>query len=161
MLICNPNAPSGSLTPPAIIAELASGFDGVVVVDEAYADFAGETLLPDAPVRKRLLVVRTASKAYGLAGLRCGYGVASPDVALEVEKSRGPYKVSTLAAEAAAAAVLDRSGWMAGCVRECVEQRVRFRDELERRGHRTLDSDANFLLLAAPTGAARPRAGSC
>lgn len=159
--VCRPNNPTGaSMSLDWVDALLAArGPDGpLVVVDEAYADFAGETLLPDAPVRKRLLVVRTASKAYGLAGLRCGYGVASPDVALEVEKSRGPYKVSTLAAEAAAAAVLDRSGWMAGCVRECVEQRVRFRDELERRGHRTLDSDANFLLLAAPTGAARPDA---
>jgi histidinol-phosphate aminotransferase len=159
--VCRPNNPTGASLTRAWIDDLlaARGPGGpLVVVDEAYADFVGETLLAEAPGLSNVLVARTASKAYGLAGMRCGYAVASPEVALEVEKSRGPYKVATLASEAAAAAVLDRSGWMAGCVRTCVDNRTRLRAELERRGHRTLDSTANFLLFAAPTGAARPDA---
>jgi histidinol-phosphate aminotransferase len=159
--VCRPNNPTGASVGRAWIDDLlaARGPHGpLIVFDEAYADFAGETLLPEAPGLSNVLVARTASKAYGLAGMRCGYAVASREVALEVEKSRGPYKVATLAAEAAAAAVLDRSGWMAACVRECLDNRARLRAELERRGHQALDSTANFLLLAAPTGAARPDA---
>ncbi len=156
--VCRPNNPTGGFPARAWIDGLLSerGEDGpLVVVDEAYADFAGETLLPDAPSIPKLLVTRTASKAYGLAGLRCGYAVASAEVALEADKSRGPYKVSGLAAEAAALAVRDEDGWMAGVVEETLRNRARFTDELTTRGHPPLPSRANFVLLPAPSGAAR------
>ena len=155
--VCRPDNPSGALAPAAWLERLFAlvGAQGpLVVLDEAYADFAGETLVTRAPELPRLLVVRTTSKAYGLAGLRCGYGVASPEVALEVEKSRGPYKVSRLAGEASALALLDRQGWMARTVDECVSNRGRLRDALERRGLDPLESRANFLLFRAPSGSA-------
>jgi histidinol-phosphate/aromatic aminotransferase/cobyric acid decarboxylase-like protein len=100
-------------------------------------------------------VARTCSKAYGLAGLRCGFGVARPEVTLEVEKSRGPFKVARLTGEAAAAAVRDASGWVERTVAECLANRERLRGELERRGVRQLASSANFILFAAPSGSAQ------
>jgi len=155
--LCSPNNPTGALAPEPWIRRLLElrGPDGpLVVVDEAYADFSGETLLTDAPSIDKLLVTRTASKALGLAGLRCGFAVGSPETVLEVEKSRGPYKVSRLAAAAAAAALRDENGWMARVVAECLENRERLRGELSRRNLTPLESSANFLLLPAPSGSA-------
>ena len=80
--------------------------------------------------------------------------MASREVALEVEKSRGPFKVSRLAAEAASAAMLDADGWMAGSVAECVRNRDRLWSEIEGRGLRPFESRANFILFAAPCGSA-------
>jgi histidinol-phosphate aminotransferase len=153
--VCRPNNPTGALAPKAWmerLLDLAGASGPLVVLDEAYADFAGETLIGWAVERPRLLVARTCSKAFGLAGLRCGFAVARPDVALEVEKSRGPYKVSRLTTETAAAAMRDASGWTPKIVAECLANRSRLRDELAKRGLRQLESHANFILLAAPSG---------
>lgn len=153
--VCRPNNPTGEQASVAWVEELlALRGDGgpLVIVDEAYADFAEETLMGRAPEHARLLVARTASKAYGLAGLRCGFAVGRPDVVLEVEKSRGPYKVARLTAEAAAAAIRDEEGWMAETVRRCLENRERLHRELEHRGLEPIPSRANFILMGAPTG---------
>ncbi|MSR20514.1 MAG: histidinol-phosphate aminotransferase family protein [Gemmatimonadetes bacterium] len=155
--LCRPNNPTGSLAPGAWVERLLdlAGPNGpLVVLDEAYADFAGETLIGWAVERPKLLVARTCSKAYGLAGLRCGFAVARPEVALEVEKSRGPYKVSRLTAAAAAVAVRDAGGWSARTVTECLANRERLFRELVDRGLRPQESSANFILFAAPSGSA-------
>lgn len=159
--VCRPDNPTGKLAPAEWVERLlepwragATPARPLLIVDEAYADFAGETLLARAPAIAGLLVTRTASKAYGLAGLRCGFAVGAPDVVLEVEKSRGPYKVARLAAEAGAAAVRDADGWMAARVAECVANRDTLWRLLDERGLRPLPSRANFLLFAAPGGSA-------
>lgn len=126
----------------------------LVIVDEAYADFAGETLINRAPEHPKLLVTRTTSKAHGMAGLRCGYGVSTAEVVLEVDKARGPYKVSRLAIELAAIAVRDEDGWIARATAECLENRARLGRELEARGVAQLPTSANFILCAAPSGSA-------
>jgi histidinol-phosphate aminotransferase len=157
VFVCRPNNPSGAQLPEEWVERLIgqAGQDGpLVVLDEAYADFAGETLVGRAPNVTRLLVTRTCSKAFGLAGLRCGFGVSTPEVVLEVDKARGPYKVSRLAAELAALAVRDEDGWVARTVAECLENRTRLQAELEARGVRQLPTSANFILLAAPSGSA-------
>lgn len=156
--VCRPNNPTGHLAPRDWLDDLLSarGPDGpLVIVDEAYADFAGETMLTAAETLPRVLVARTTSKAYGLAGLRCGFAVAEPSVALAVEKSRGPYKVSGLAAAAAARAVLDEEGWLPTVIGPCLDNRERLHQELATRGLSPLPSSANFILFAAPSGAAR------
>ncbi len=156
--LCRPNNPTGHLAGrPWMDALLeARGPDGpLVIVDEAYADFAGETLLPDAPTLSKVVVARTASKAYGLAGMRVGYAVASPDVTIEVDKARGPYKVARLASEAAAAALRDESGWMAEIVQLTVRNRTRLAAELASRGYATEASWANFLLVTMPAPSAQ------
>ena len=161
--LCRPNNPTGGLAARAWVErllDLAGPGGPLVVLDEAYADFAGETLIGWAVERPKLLVARTCSKAYGLAGLRCGFAVARPEVALEVEKSRGPYKVARLTAEAAAVAVRDTDGWCARTVAECLANRERLFGELERRGLRPQESYANFILIAAPSGSAAEDAGA-
>jgi histidinol-phosphate aminotransferase len=155
--VCRPNNPTGELAPLAWVERVLdlAGPDGpLVIIDEAYADFAGETLIGRTPQHPRLLVTRTTSKAYGLAGLRVGFGVACPEVALEVEKSRGPYKVARLAAEAAAAALVDADSWMEGTVAECISNRARLTDELAARDLPPLTSSANFLLFRSLSGSA-------
>jgi histidinol-phosphate aminotransferase len=87
--------------------------------------------------------------------LRIGYAVAAPATALEVEKSRGPYKISRVAGEAAAAALRDEDGWVARTVAECVTNRGRALEALRRRGLDPIPSLANFILFRAPTGDAK------
>ncbi|MCH7531678.1 MAG: histidinol-phosphate aminotransferase family protein [Gemmatimonadetes bacterium] len=155
--VCRPNNPTGELLPEEWIERLLwyrSDGGPLIILDEAYADFAEETLISWAVRTPRLLVARTASKAFGLAGLRCGFGVAQPETTREIEKSRGPYKVSRLAAEAAAAALLDEDGWMAGTVAECLTNRARLINALRKRGLEPLESRTNFVLFASPSGSA-------
>lgn len=155
--VCRPNNPTGTQAPEAWVERLldAAGPGGpVVLLDEAYADFAGETLIPRVLEHPRALVVRTLSKAYGLAGLRVGLGFGSAPLIREVEKSRGPYKVSRLAEAAAVAALRDREGWIDTTVGECVANRDRLTGELAKRGLSPLASRANFILFPVPPGAA-------
>jgi histidinol-phosphate/aromatic aminotransferase/cobyric acid decarboxylase-like protein len=155
--VCRPNNPTGEQAPREWITALlrAVGPKGpLVVLDEAYADFAGESLIREAPAHPRLLVIRTLSKAYGLAGFRIGFAVGSPEVAREVEKSRGPYKVSRIAEAAGVAALDDRSGWAARTTAECVANRGRLFEALRQRGLAPLPSAANFIFFAVPAGSA-------
>lgn len=156
--ICRPNNPTGEVAPHEWVQELleAAGEDGpLILLDEAYVDFGGDSFAPRATEHPRLLVSRTLSKAFGLAGLRIGYSVATPATALEVEKSRGPYKVARVAAEAGAAALRDEEGWITRTVRDCVQNRARASALLTVRGLSPLPSHANFILFRAPGGDAR------
>lgn len=156
--VCRPNNPTGLQAPRAWLDALlgAAGSTGpLIVLDEAYADFAGESLVRQAPAHPRLLVVRTLSKAYGLAGCRVGFAVGSPDVVREVDKSRGPYKVSQIAARAAVAALDDTDGWVPRTTAECVTNRGRLLQALQKRGLTALPSCANFLFLPVAKGSAQ------
>lgn len=152
--VCRPNNPTGHVAPTAWVEELlrqAGEAGPLVILDEAYVDFGGDTFAPFATGHPRLMVSRTLSKAFGLAGLRVGYAVGAPETALEVEKSRGPYKVSRVASVAAAAAMADTDGWVARTVAECVGNRERAFRLLAERGLAPLPSQANFILFRAPT----------
>ncbi len=156
--VCRPNNPTGHVvTAPWVEALLGAARENgpVVVLDEAYVDFGGDTFAVRAADHPRLVVSRTLSKAFGLAGLRVGYAVAAAATSLEIEKSRGPYKVSRVAGEAAAAALRDADGWVARTVAECVANRERAFPELARRGLDPLPSLANFILFRSPTGDAK------
>ena len=112
--LCSPNNPTGAPLPRGWLHDFLerTGRNGpLVIVDEAYAEFDGHTHVGLVVERGRALVVRTLSKLYALAGVRVGYGVGRADVVDEVEKSRGPYKVSAVAERAAVAALEDASGW--------------------------------------------------
>jgi len=148
--LCRPNNPTGEVLPrpwvEALLREI--GEEGpILLLDEAYADFSGDDFLEEATVHPRLLVVRTLSKAYGMAGLRVGFAVGTPALIEEVEKSRGPYKVSRLAERAAVAALDDAEGWIPGILREVAAGRSWLEGELRQRGYAPLPSGANFLLL--------------
>ncbi len=155
--LCRPNNPTGSVSTIEWVDRVldARGPDGpLVVVDEAYADFADDSVVGRAVERPGLLVSRTLSKAYGLAGLRVGFGIGSPELVEEIEKSRGPYKVSAVAEGAAAAALDDASGWVAGIVERVRENRERLVRELGARGAGPLESHSNFVLVRTAPGAA-------
>ena len=88
--LCTPNNPTGASLDPAAVERVLARAPGVVLVDEAYAEFGGGGRIADAPSRRGLVVVRTLSKAFGLAGLRVGYACAERSLVREIELSRGP-----------------------------------------------------------------------
>ncbi|MGD2120378.1 MAG: histidinol-phosphate transaminase [Gemmatimonadota bacterium] len=148
--ICRPNNPTGvSLGADWLRGLLALGGSNgpLVIVDEAYADFAEDSFLEEAPSWDRLLVLRTFSKLYGLAGLRVGFGVGPEALIREVEKSRGPYKVGQVAERAAVVALEDSSGWALNVRRETLANRRRLTNELRARGLSPIPSQGNFLLI--------------
>lgn len=115
---------------------------------------ASDDLLLSATTSDRLVVLRTLSKAYGLAGLRVGFAVGAPGVIREIEKSRGPYKVNRLAEAAAVAALDDEEGWVPGILADVRHERGRLATELEQRDLTPLPSGANFLLVPLSPGSA-------
>jgi histidinol-phosphate aminotransferase len=149
--LCSPNNPVPVSTPIEAIRKVIANAPGLVFLDEAYAEFASETgLLREAPALERLLVCRTLSKAYGLAGLRVGYATAAPNIVETIEKSRGPFKVNAQAERAAVAALtLDRE-WVIARVAEAIANRDRLDAGLRSLGFTPLPSSANFLLVPTP-----------
>jgi histidinol-phosphate aminotransferase len=149
--LCSPNNPTATATPAAAIRKVVANARGLVIVDEAYADFAKEKgLLAEAPGLERVVVCRTLSKAYGLAGLRVGYGTASAAIVEAVEKSRGPFKLNALAERAAVAALTDDADWVAARAADAIVNRDRLAAGLRALGMSPLPSDANFLLVPTP-----------
>jgi histidinol-phosphate aminotransferase len=94
--LCSPNNPLGNLLSDNTMRRVIAAASGLVVVDEAYAEYAGRSLAAEAPSMPGVLVLRTMSKAFGLAGLRVGYAVGPRVLIAELEKVRGPYKVSSI-----------------------------------------------------------------
>ncbi|MBI4522167.1 MAG: aminotransferase class I/II-fold pyridoxal phosphate-dependent enzyme [Gemmatimonadetes bacterium] len=154
--VCRPNNPTGTLLSRQLVEELLEDEEGpIVLVDEAYIDFAdpGESFLHQAPTHSRLVVARTLSKLYGLAGLRVGFAVAAPATVHEIDKSRGPYKVSAPAEAAAIAAIAADDGWFERVVAEVIENRARLGERLQALSFEPLPSHANFVLIPTPQGA--------
>ena len=101
IFVCSPNNPTGNLMDRGAIIEIAKNFDGIVVVDEAYMDFAdGPSMLSELGVIPNLVVLRTFSKAWGMAGLRVGMACASPEIIGLMNRVKPPYNVSEIAQRA-------------------------------------------------------------
>jgi histidinol-phosphate aminotransferase len=156
--LCSPNNPTGTTLSRRAIETIVARAPGVVILDEAYAEFADSHCLDLVAESKRLVVTRTFSKAFGLAGLRIGYAVAPATLAREIEKSRGPYKVSGPGAQAAIAALTDDRQWVDERIMEARAARAELTRELRRRGLNPLSSQSNFV-LAPVTRAAVVSAG--
>jgi histidinol-phosphate aminotransferase len=101
IILCSPNNPTGCRVSREDVIRIASGFDGLIVVDEAYQEFSGRTVVPLLAQVPNLIVLRTFSKAMSMAGLRVGYLLASPEVAREVHKATLPYNLNFFSATAA------------------------------------------------------------
>jgi len=148
LFITSPNNPTGGSLPLQDIATLVRAAAGIVVVDEAYAEFSDRPsaigLIEKFPAR--LVVVRTMSKAFAFAGGRLGYLAAAPAVIDALLLVRLPYHLSTLT-QAAASAALRHSGDTLGSVAHLVAERRRLRESLLAHGFDVIDSDANFLLF--------------
>jgi histidinol-phosphate aminotransferase len=152
--IVNPNAPSGTFVPPSKIEEVAKRFHGLVLVDEAYADFADENCLPLVKEHSNVVVTRTLSKAYCLAGLRFGYAIAQAQVVAEMMKVKDSYNCDAISVAAATAAIEDHD-YAAMTWRHIRGERQRVTEELERMGWQVLPSQANFIFATVPGGRGR------
>jgi histidinol-phosphate aminotransferase len=153
--LCSPNNPTGSALELRDIASIAERAPGVVALDEAYWEFSGSNARPLLEQHSNLILFRTFSKALALAGLRIGYLLASPELAVEIKKTQQPYPLSRVSIEAARVASrhLDR-------LRERAAGIARERDRLyERmtasRGLEVFPSKGNFLLFRTRLGAKR------
>ncbi len=149
IFLCSPNNPTGTALDPAVVDAVLGAARGMVVVDEAYAEFARAgtpTALELLPGHPRLVVTRTMSKAFGFAGGRLGYLAADPAVVDAVQLVRLPYHLSSLTQAAARAALAHRDALLA-TVDAIKQQRDRIVTELRARGIRVADSDANFVLF--------------
>jgi len=146
-IVCSPNNPTGTSLAPDDVERLCREGDGLVVIDEAYHEFAGRTVVPLLDRHPNLVVLRTFSKAMALAGLRVGYLLASPGLVREVDKARLPYNLDFFA-QAAAIAALEEKDVLARRVRRLVAERERLLARLgDLPGVRAWRSDANFFLL--------------
>lgn len=149
IFFANPNAPSGTWVAPRDVAALASRTDALVLVDEAYVDFGDDSCLGLLTQFDNVLITRTLSKGYGLAGLRFGYGLAHPDIIEQMIKVKDSYNCDAVAIAAACAALEDqayaREGW-----RKVREERGRVHEELARRGFTVIPSHGNFILATLP-----------
>ena len=146
-IVCSPNNPTGTSLAPEDVERLCRESDGLVVIDEAYHEFAGRTVVPLLERHPNLVVLRTFSKAMALAGLRVGYLLASPELVREVDKARLPYNVNFFS-QAAALAALEEKDALATSVHRLVAERERLLARLaDVPGVRAFASDANFFLL--------------
>lgn len=155
--LCSPNNPTGGALPRGTVERIVENARGLVIIDQAYVEFGGDSYLDLTSSGRPVLITRTMSKAFGLAGMRVGYGIASPALIAEVLKARGPYKVSALAQRAAIAVLENDRDWVADHAREVISNRARFRAELGRRGIASLESSANFVLVPVADCAATAR----
>ncbi len=150
--LCRPNNPTGALIPRDRVRDLLERARGLVLIDEAYGEYAGESLLDLALGSGRAVVLRTFSKAYGLASLRVGYALGPQPLISAIELSRGPYKVNGPAEQAAAAAMTGGAAWVREIVTETRTNRERLAGELRSRGLRVHESAANFVLSDVAPG---------
>ena len=146
LFITSPNAPTGVGFTNAQLGEVISGYEGIVVVDEAYADFAKETA---ADILKRfpnLVVTRTFSKSYGLAGLRLGYAMADASVVEILDRVRDSYNVNRLTQAGGLAALRDQ-GYLKAVVNKIKRTRDFYRSDWEGKGWFCYPSQANFIFV--------------
>lgn len=152
VFVCNPNNPTGTIVSAQEIEQFLSAVpdEVLVVFDQAYQEYVTDPGYGDGlkhvRERGRTVVLRTFSKIYGLAGLRVGYGIASPEVLALVERAREPFNVNQ-AAQVAAAAALDDEEFVLRSRELTVRERERLTKELETRGLAVVPSQANFVFV--------------
>ena len=146
--LCNPNAPSGTLVTLGEVAKLAEAVSGILVVDEAYVDFAaseGASSLPLIRQLPNLVVMRTFSKSFSLAGMRIGLAFASEEIIAGMMKVKDSYNLNRLSMVAAMAALQDLP-WMKRNAARIQRSRARLSRGLKRLGYEVYPSHANFVL---------------
>ena len=154
-IIANPNSPSGTVLPPERVRELAGRIPCALVVDEAYGDFADTNCLGLVRENERVIVTRSFSKSYALAGLRFGFAVAQPQVIEQLLKVKDSYNCDALSIAAATAAIDDQA-WLADNRGKIVATRRRLTDEMRRLGYDALESQANFVWCTHPERPHKP-----
>jgi len=147
--LANPNSPSGILTPIKRITGFLKELEGVLIVDEAYVDFAEESALPLIDDYPNLVVLRTFSKSFSLAGMRIGLAFANRELIEGMAKVKDSYNLNRLSITAATAA-LDDISWMEENVRRVKKTRENLSLSLTRLGFKICSSQSNFVLARTP-----------
>ena len=145
VIVCNPNAPSGSLINTNELALLADEASGVLLIDEAYVDFAGKNCAALVKDFDNVIILRSMSKGYSLAGIRFGYAIARPNLITGLAKIKDSYNVDAVAIAAATAAIQDRD-YFKKTVEKVKAERTRVTEQLRNLGFNVPDSSSNFVL---------------
>ncbi|MEL6552458.1 MAG: histidinol-phosphate transaminase [Cyanobacteria bacterium J06621_11] len=160
-LIATPNSPTGHVVPVSDLRRLAQGVSGVLVIDEAYVDFVGEgadkTSLALVHEFENVIVLRTLSKGYGLAGLRLGFALAQPSLLKGLLKVKDSYNVDAIALKLGAAALKDQS-YKNSCVQKIITARNQLSEDLRALSFKVWPSQTNFLLVQPPANTAENEA---
>ncbi|MDZ8025794.1 MAG: histidinol-phosphate transaminase [Nostoc sp. DedQUE11] len=149
--IASPNSPSGHVVAIDDLRKLASQLSGVLVIDEAYVDFSEENALALVKEYENVIVIRTLSKGYSLAGLRLGFGVANPKLLHGLFKVKDSYNIDAIACAIGTAAITDQA-YKNACVAKIKASRTKLAADLKQLGFRIWDSQTNFLLTQPPAG---------
>ncbi|MEE2657941.1 MAG: histidinol-phosphate transaminase [Candidatus Latescibacterota bacterium] len=150
-LLANPNSPSGVALSSGAVEQLAQATKGILVVDEAYVDFAREGAMDLVRRFANVVVMRTLSKSFSLAGMRVGFCASHPQVATTLCKVKEHYNISALS-QVAAEAALDDVDWMSCNAERVVETRKSLTESLRQRDFHVWESAANFVLTRVPAG---------
>ena len=149
LMITRPNAPTGNSFDISVVENICRSFDGIVTIDEAYADFAEDNCMELVKKYSNVIVMRTFSKSYALAGLRLGYAVSSKEIVEGLMKLKDSYNVDMLSQHIALAAYNDTE-YFAARTAEVKEMRSMLKAELEKLGFYCVDSKSNFLFAMPP-----------
>ena len=156
VILCSPNNPTGSVIKDEELRHLLSIAPGLVVIDEAYHEFAQRSAVPLLNEFERLVVLRTFSKAMALAALRVGYLLASPKLAVEVRKAVLPYNLNAFSQTAAEVALEFYETELLPLVKTIISERDRLYEELKRiQGLSAVSSEANFMIVKSTLGPKR------
>jgi len=154
MIICNPNNPTGNQFREESISELINGFEGLIILDEAYIEFALSSMVRETEKYPNLVVLKTFSKAFGLAGVRLGYAVTNPQLTSVLKSMyQMPYNVSQISRQIGSQVLKNKLEIM-----DSVDEAVKIREWLYTQlsripGVRVFDSDTNFILFNTPVDA--------
>jgi histidinol-phosphate aminotransferase len=152
--VANPNSPTGLAATNAELKALAQRLSGVLVIDEAYTDFAEDNALELVQEHDNVIVLRTLSKGYSLAALRLGFGICSPELMQGLLKTKSIYNVGALPEAVGAAAVADQD-YKNACVAKIKASRTELISDLKALGFEVMPSQANFVLASVPYGKAQ------
>ena len=144
--LANPNNPTGNLTPETFLIELLNATDALVLVDEAYFEFSRHTMRPHMDRHPNLVILRTFSKAFSLAGMRVGYLLGNEEVIRELMKVRQPYSVNAFSQWVAGRVFRDRVIFQ-NSIHTIVGERDRIIEGLEGMGVKVFPSEANFVMF--------------
>ncbi len=154
-ILPNPNSPSGTFISPAAIESMVNRLECPLLVDEAYVDFAEDNCIELVKRNPKVMVCRTLSKSYGLAGLRFGFLVAHPPVIAMLRKVKDSYNCDSLSLAAATAAI-DDQGWLRDNRSKILKTRARMIQDFRALGFDVADSHANFVWCTSSRVAAQP-----
>lgn len=143
-IVCNPNAPSGSFIRVPELASLADELSGILLIDEAYVDFAEDNCVSLVKNFDNVIILRSLSKGYSLAGIRFGYAISNPDLINGLRKVKDSYNTDTVSITLATAAIKDQAYFKEN-IEKIKAERKRLTDQLRSLGFVVPDSSANFI----------------